>query len=94
MKRVNELKDMHIENRLQQKQTRANILEVDPDAILAELSGLPLLKTFNPHYEFCLTRESLKSSDSPFWDSSGDDEMERIQQLKSKSRLVHRIDDY
>jgi hypothetical protein len=25
-------------------------------------------------------------ADSPFWDSSGDDELERIQQLKSKSR--------
>ena len=25
-------------------------------------------------------------TDSPFWDSSGDDESDRIQQLKSKSR--------
>jgi hypothetical protein len=40
MKRVLELKQLHDEDRVQQRQTRASILEVDPDAILPELSGL------------------------------------------------------
>ncbi len=40
MKYVLELKEIHEETRKQQKQTRANILEVDPDAILPELSGI------------------------------------------------------
>ena len=39
MKQVFEMKEMHEETRKQQKQARANTLEVEPDAILPELSG-------------------------------------------------------
>jgi hypothetical protein len=46
MKRVLELKQFHDETREQQKQTRSNILEVDPDAILPALSGIWLFFSF------------------------------------------------
>ena len=39
MRLVFELREMHEEARNQQKQARANVLEVDPNAILPELSG-------------------------------------------------------
>jgi hypothetical protein len=39
MKRVIELKEIHYETRELQKKARANLLEIDPNAILPELSG-------------------------------------------------------
>ncbi len=39
MKRVIALKEIHDESREQQKKARANLYEIDPDAILPELSG-------------------------------------------------------
>jgi hypothetical protein len=34
------LKEIHDEDREQQRKTRANLLEIDPNAILPELSGM------------------------------------------------------
>jgi hypothetical protein len=39
LKRVIALKEIHYETREQQKKSRANLLEIDPNAILPELSG-------------------------------------------------------
>ena len=40
LKRVIALKEIHDEVREQQRKTRANLLEIDPNAILPELSGI------------------------------------------------------
>ena len=82
MKQVFEMKEMHEETRKQQKQARANTLEVEPDAILPELSGQCFSSVKVEPCNLC----DPHPSDSPFWDSSGDDELDRIQQLKSMSR--------
>jgi hypothetical protein len=39
LKRVIELKEIHYESRELQKKARANMYEIDPNAILPELSG-------------------------------------------------------
>jgi hypothetical protein len=53
LKRVIALKEIHDEVREQQRKTRANLLEIDPNAILPELSGIcgSRVKVFFEHHQ-------------------------------------------